>query len=49
MMLIITGVGFLIHLYASAYMWDDSRADGGFHRFFAYLNRFCFARLVLVM
>jgi NADH-quinone oxidoreductase subunit L len=49
MMLIITGVGFLIHLYATAYMWDDHRADGGFHRFFAYLNLFCFAMLVLVM
>jgi NADH-quinone oxidoreductase subunit L len=49
MMLIITGVGFLIHLYASAYMWDDARKDGGFHRFFAYLNLFCFAMLVLVM
>jgi NADH-quinone oxidoreductase subunit L len=49
MMLVITGVGFLIHLYASAYMWDDHRPDGGFHRFFAYLNLFCFAMLVLVM
>src|SRR6478672_1406590 len=49
MMLIITGVGFLIHLYASAYMRDDHRADGGFHRFFAYMNLFCFAMLVLVM
>jgi NADH-quinone oxidoreductase subunit L len=49
MMLIITGVGFLIHLYATAYMWDDHRPDGGFHRFFAYLNLFCFAMLVLVM
>jgi NADH-quinone oxidoreductase subunit L len=49
MMLIITGVGFLIHVYASAYMWDDHRDDGGFHRFFAYLNLFCFAMLVLVM
>jgi NADH-quinone oxidoreductase subunit L len=49
MMLIITGVGFLIHLYATEYMWDDHRPDGGFHRFFAYLNLFCFAMLVLVM
>ena len=51
MMLVITGVGFLIHLYASTYMWDDSRErqDGGYHRFFAYLNLFCFAMLVLVM
>ena len=49
MMLVITGVGFLIHLYASAYMWDDPRKDGGYHRFFAYLNLFCFAMLVLVL
>jgi NADH-quinone oxidoreductase subunit L len=49
MMLIITGVGFLIHLYATMYMWDDHRSDGGYHRFFAYLNLFCFAMLVLVM
>src|SRR5262249_33954784 len=32
MMLVVTGVGFLIHLYASAYMWKDP----GYHRFFAY-------------
>jgi NADH-quinone oxidoreductase subunit L len=49
MMLIITGVGSLIHLYASTYMWDDHRPDGGYARFFAYLNLFCFAMLVLVM
>jgi NADH-quinone oxidoreductase subunit L len=49
MMLVITGVGFLIHLYATSYMWDDARADGGFHRFFAYLNLFVFAMLVLVL
>ncbi|HSO00515.1 MAG TPA: NADH-quinone oxidoreductase subunit L [Candidatus Nanopelagicales bacterium] len=45
MMLVITGVGFLIHLYSSEYMKDDD----GYHRFFAYLNLFCFAMLVLVM
>ena len=44
-MLVITGVGFLIHVYATGYM----RTDAGFHRFFAYLNLFCFAMLVLVM
>src|ERR1041384_1606572 len=49
MMLIVTGVGFLIHLYATAYMRDDHRSDGGYHRFFAYMNLFCFAMLVLVM
>ncbi len=45
MMLVITGVGFLIHLYATEYM----RKDPGFARFFAYLNLFIFAMLVLVM
>src|SRR5437868_6799550 len=45
MMLIVTGVGFLIHLYSSAYMWEDP----GFHRFFAYLNLFIFAMLVLIL
>ena len=45
MMLVITGVGFLIHLYSSEYM----RKDDSYHRFFAYLNLFCFAMLTLVM
>ncbi len=44
MMLVVTGVGFLIHLYASSYMWKDP----GYHRFFCYLNLFCFAMLVLI-
>jgi NADH-quinone oxidoreductase subunit L len=45
MMLIVTGVGFLIHLYATSYMKDDK----GFARFFAYLNLFIFAMLVLIL
>jgi NADH-quinone oxidoreductase subunit L len=45
MMLVVTGVGFLIHLYASEYMKDDP----GYHRFFSYLNLFCFSMLVLIM
>jgi NADH-quinone oxidoreductase subunit L len=45
MMLVVTGVGFLIHLYSTEYM----KTDAGYHRFFAYLNLFCFAMLVLVM
>ncbi|MCC6554741.1 MAG: NADH-quinone oxidoreductase subunit L [Polyangiaceae bacterium] len=44
MMLVVTGVGSLIHLYSTEYMRDDR----GFHRFFAYLNLFCFAMLVLI-
>lgn len=38
MMLIVTGIGFLIHLYASSYMENDP----GYPRFFAYLNLFVF-------
>ncbi len=47
MMLIITGVGFLIHLYATSYM--ESEGPGGYARFFAYMNLFIFAMLVLVL
>ena len=42
---VITGVGFLIHLYATGYMWDE----GGYSRFFAYMNLFVFAMLMLVL
>jgi NADH-quinone oxidoreductase subunit L len=45
MMLVITGVGFLIHLYASEYMEEDE----GYRRFFAYMNLFVAAMLVLVL
>lgn len=45
MMLVVTGVGFLIHLYSIGYMHDDE----GFNRFFTYLNLFIFFMLLLVM
>ena len=45
MMLIITGVGFLIHVFSVGYMQDDP----GYPRYFAYLNLFIFFMLVLVM
>ncbi|MCB9250995.1 MAG: NADH-quinone oxidoreductase subunit L [Flavobacteriales bacterium] len=45
MMLIITGVGSLIHLYSIGYMHSDK----GFHKFFAYLNLFIFSMLTLVL
>lgn len=45
MLLIITGVGFLIHLYSVGYMKDDK----GYGKFFAYLNLFIFFMLLLVM
>jgi len=44
-LLIITGVGFLIHVYSTGYMHDDE----GFSRFFAYLNLFVFFMLLLVL
>jgi NADH-quinone oxidoreductase subunit L len=47
MTLVVTGVGFLIHVYATAYMKDEPR--GGYARFFSYLNLFCFFMLVLVL
>src|SRR3954469_25007550 len=45
MILIVTGVGFLIHVYSTGYMSHDE----GFYRFFAYLNLFMFSMLTLVL
>jgi NADH-quinone oxidoreductase subunit L len=45
MLLVVTGVGFLIHIYSVGYMWDDP----GFYRFFSYLNLFMFFMLTLVL
>jgi NADH-quinone oxidoreductase subunit L len=46
-LLIITGVGFLIHVYSTSYMHDEDRKD--FAKYFAYLNLFVFSMLLLVM
>lgn len=46
-LLIITGVGFLIHLYSTSYMHDEP-ADH-FARYFSYLNLFVFSMLLLVL
>jgi len=45
MLLVVTGVGFLIHLYSSGYMHDDP----SYARFFAYLNLFVFSMTMLVL
>ncbi|MFP5080754.1 NADH-quinone oxidoreductase subunit L [Pedobacter sp. JCM 36344] len=45
MLLIITGIGFLIHIYSIGYMYDDA----GFGKFFSYLNLFIFFMLLLVL
>ena len=47
MILVVTGIGLLIHIYSTAYMQDEPR--GGYARFFCYLNLFCFFMLVLVL
>src|SRR6478752_6348883 len=46
-LLIITGVGFLIHVYSTAYMHDEEAKHFG--RYFAYLNLFVFSMLLLVL
>ncbi|PUZ27498.1 NADH dehydrogenase subunit L [Chitinophaga costaii] len=46
-LLIITGVGSLIHIYSAAYMHEES--NEGYARYFAYLNLFIFSMLLLVL
>jgi NADH-quinone oxidoreductase subunit L len=45
MLLVVTGVGFVIHVYSIGYMWEE----GGYYRFFSYLNLFMFFMLTLVL
>jgi NADH-quinone oxidoreductase subunit L len=45
MILVVTGVGLLIHIYSTGYMAHE----GGYYRFFGYLNLFMFAMLILVL
>jgi NADH-quinone oxidoreductase subunit L len=45
MLLVVTGVGFLIHVYSTGYMAHE----GGYYRFFGYLNLFMFSMLTLVL
>ncbi len=44
-LMVVTGIGFLIHLYSISYMHDDEK----FHVFFSYLNLFIFFMLLLVL
>ena len=46
-LLIITGVGFLIHVYSTSYMHEEPAKD--FAKYFSYLNLFVFSMLLLVM
>ena len=45
MLMVVTGVGLLIHIYSIGYM----HAEDGYYRFFSYLNLFMFSMLVLVL
>jgi NADH-quinone oxidoreductase subunit L len=45
MLLVVTGVGFLIHVYSVGYMWEDP----SYYRFFSYLNLFMFFMLTLIL
>src|SRR5262247_923237 len=45
MVLVVTGIGFLIHVYSTGYMAHE----GGYYRFFSYLNLFMFFMLILVL
>src|SRR5260370_27315360 len=45
MVLVVTGVGWLIHVYATGYMAEE----GGYYRFFSYVNLFMFFMLILVL
>src|SRR5207249_9513591 len=45
MILVVSGVSALIHLYSVTYLWSDR----GYSRFFAYLNYFVFSMLLLVL
>jgi len=45
MVLVVTGVGWLIHIYSTGYM----AREGGYYRFFSYMNLFMFFMLILVM
>ena len=47
MMLVVTGIGFLIHVYSTAYMHEET--DGEYARYFSYLNLFAAFMLVLVL
>jgi NADH-quinone oxidoreductase subunit L len=45
MLLVVTGIGFIIHIYSIGYM----RVEDGYYRFFSYMNLFLFSMLVLVL
>ena len=49
MMVIVTFVSAMVHIYTIGYMADDDTSPGGYQRFFAYIALFTFSMLMLVM
>ncbi len=49
MMVVVTFVSLLVHIYTIGYMADDTTSPGGYQRFFSYISLFTFSMLMLVM
>jgi len=49
MMVVVTFVSLLVHIYTIGYMADDNTSPGGYQRFFSYISLFTFSMLMLVM
>ncbi len=49
MLMVVLGVGSVVHLYSNGYMADDERVDSGVARFFSFLPFFIFSMLILVL
>ena len=49
MMVVVTFVSWMVHLYTVGYMADDDTSPGGYQRFFSYISLFTFSMLMLVM
>ena len=49
MMVVVTFVSWMVHIYTVGYMADDDTSPGGYQRFFSYISLFTFAMLMLVM
>jgi len=49
MMVVVTFVSWMVHIYTIGYMADDDTSPGGYQRFFSYISLFTFSMLMLVM
>jgi len=49
MMVVVTFVSLMVHIYTIGYMADDETSPGGYQRFFSYISLFTFSMLMLVM